>query len=413
MKIVHLTHSTHGGAGIAALRLVLALQQQGLQVVLVSSNRCIGFDGKEYPSDFFNYQKPTIGSRITTKLFRSNSLKIKAKRALQPINTKLNYEVASLPFSNFKLSEHPLVQEADLIHLHWIGSFLDYKDFFGNINKPLVWTLHDCNPFQGFFHYEYDEKENAHVIGALDAKIKAYKQQYISEVKDLTIVSPSRWLLQKAKASQVFNDRTKFKEIPNTISIPAKLQQEVSRLRKDLKIEKDAFVLLYVADLIATYRKGGAILVEALEMMDRPVTVITIGKGKLRCENPNIRVVEAGFVTDARLLSSYYQLASFFVLPSLEDNLPNTMLESLANGTPVIGFATGGIAEHLIQVSTGILAKDRNARSLKDAILLGMSSQDEYNEATIRSYAKEHFGNEVIASRFHELYQEGLKNIKE
>ncbi|MDR2993391.1 MAG: hypothetical protein LBV11_06090, partial [Bacillus cereus] len=78
------------------------------------------------------------------------------KKKLDKLEGK--YEIASIPFSSYRLENHPLIKEADIIHLHWIAdNFLNYPTFFKNIKQPIVWTLHDINPFRGIFHFDGDK----------------------------------------------------------------------------------------------------------------------------------------------------------------------------------------------------------------------------------------------------------------
>ena len=156
LKVLHLTTSSKGGAGIAALRLHEALREQGLASAYVSKNLTIDFTGISINDPFFLYRIPSISKKIVNKIkslfFLSEAQKL--QRKLTGLKDSLDYEMLSTAFSNFKMENHPLVKEADILHLHWVSGLIDFDTFFKKCKKPIIWTLHDMNPFQGFFHYE-------------------------------------------------------------------------------------------------------------------------------------------------------------------------------------------------------------------------------------------------------------------
>ena len=136
-------------------------------------------------------------------------------------------------------------------------------------------------------------------------------------------------------------------------------------------------------------------------------TVLVIGKGEIPAID-TVKIISLGEINSSSEMAECYSMADVFVLPSREDNLPNVMLEAFACGTPVIGFNTGGIAEHTIENITGILADEMTAESLENAIEKFYETRNNYNELVIKAYAEENFSNGKQALSYIELYHEIL-----
>lgn len=406
MKVLHITRSAKGGAGIAAKRLHDALCENGVQSGFLSSNLTIGFNNQIINDFFFTYRKPSLLKKVYLKvmaLFFPSQYQ-KAIFQLQKIEEMLECEIVSLPFSNYKLHEHPLVKEADVINLHWIGEFVDFPSFLKNCTKPIVWTLHDMNPFQGAFHYRNDRDRNSQIAGHFDSEMKRIKEIVIRSVTNGIIVSPSKWLLEEAKKSDVFLNWDK-KWIPNSINLGLFRHQDKDALRSEKNIGNDEFVMLFVADSLKNSRKGFDLLTAALlNLRDIKITILVIGKGEIPAIE-TVKIISLGEIDSSSEMVKCYSMADVFVLPSREDNLPNVMLEAFACGTPIIGFNTGGIAEHTIENVTGILADEMTAQSLANAIAKFYETRNDYSELVIRKYAEENFSYKRQASFYFGIYK--------
>jgi glycosyltransferase involved in cell wall biosynthesis len=100
----------------------------------------------------------------------------------------------------------------------------------------------------------------------------------------------------------------------------------------------------------------------------------------------------------------------FFWLPSLEDNLPNTVMESLACGTPVVAFRTGGIPDMVQHQQNGYLAEYRSSADLARGIAWVYSANRQVLSANSRRTIEDHFSEHIIARRHIDLYESLLKN---
>lgn len=405
MKVLHVTTSSKGGAGIAALRLHEALCKSGVLSAYISTNLTIDFNNKAIEDSFFCYKKPSLLKKIIIKivdLFTISKNK-KIVNDFHLLEKKMQFEIATLPFSKYKLHEHPLVKEADIINLHWIDGIVDYASFFQNCTKPIVWTFHDMNPFLGIFHYKNDEIANTEIALSFDSRIKKIKKDTIKCIKHGVLVTPSKWLLEEALKTDVYTDFEKI-SIPNSIDFEVFKILNKNELRIKYDIKENEFVVLFVADSIKNHRKGFDILSNSLALLENSnITIVTVGKGVIPMID-NLKIISLGEIKTSSKMAECYSLADVFVLPSREDNLPNVMLESFACGIPMIGFNVGGIAEHTIENVTGILATEISAEALAFAITQMKITIKKYNSDTIRKYAFENFSNKKQAELYIKIY---------
>ena len=315
----------------------------------------------------------------------------------------MQFEIATLPFSNYKIQNHPLFKEADIINLHWIDGIIDYQSFFPNCLKPIVWTFHDMNPFLGIFHYHNDDVLNAKICNSFDSKIKQIKKNVIKEIPKGTFVTPSKWLSKEVNKIDLFNG---FQQqvIPNAIDLVIFKIQDKELLRKKYRIDDNQFVVLFVSDSLKNPRKGFDLLLESLKLLEnKNISILTVGKGIVPIID-NLNIISLGEINSNVGMSECFALADVFVLPSREDNLPNVMLESFACGTPVIGFNVGGIAEHVVPNITGLLANEVTGFALAEAIIKLKQNIENYKRETIRNYAVDNFNFQKQADSYMELY---------
>lgn len=406
MKVLQITTSSKGGAGIAALRLHQALRDAGVSSAYLSKDLTIDFNGNEIADDFFAYHAPSFLTKVLRKLSRMFGLSQKTE---QPITAAMDIdaEMISEPFSDYLLHKHPLVKEATILNLHWVGLILDYPTFFQQIKKPIVWTLHDMNPFSGLFHYKGDTLSATSTLSAIDVKITAQKKEVIKISSVRAIISPSNWLLEEAKKSLFFPSQCIFKTIANSINIRAIDPTLFSDFRKKHQIPQNALVFLVVAYDLKSRRKGMDLLIGAIEELENiPITIVTVGKGVLEFSKENCTIVPLGVIDTPEEMRKCYAAADAFILPSREDNLPNVMLESFAVGTPVISFAHGGMLEHIKEGETGVLATALSKTGLKDAIVDFVHQKTSYKTEKIKEYASQHFSPKQQASRYLAIYNE-------
>jgi len=334
LKVVHLNTSFRGGAGKAVIRLHKALLKNDVQSSVINFNSSLGLTANLFSnsiklSSFVPDRFMIFLQRQMKNLFLSLKkylgfliLGSKERRigVFNKIYGSLDCEFASLPFSDYNILNNPLVKEADIIHLHWVAGMVDYESFFKLNDKPIVWTLHDMNPFQGIFHYKEDELRNVDISEKLDIKLRKLKETAISKRKsDVFVVSPSNWLLNEAKKSKAFTAVNGLC-ISNTIDTNLFTFQHRNGFKKINSIPENNFVFLFAANSIKIHRKGFDLLIESLKNIKSvSFTLLVLGANKISFPI-GLNIIYLGIENDDNKLINYYSASDAFILPSREDN---------------------------------------------------------------------------------------------
>ncbi len=419
MKVVHInTFDCAGGAARAANRL-----HQGLRRIGIDSRMFVREQASADPSVVL-YEPPR---NLPYRAYRV------ARREF--INRAIGRYRHTAPdgISNFSDDrgidggrpwKH--LPQNDLLQLHWVSEFLDYRSFFSAVpsGKPIVWTLHDMFPFTGGCHYNQGCEKFAAACGAcpqlgshsardLTTQVLRRKGASLKKIRDeqLHIVVPSRWLASEASRSALFS-RFASSVIPYGLDTELFAPRSRSAAREVFGIPPGSKVLLFIADGMHLPRKGFHLLVQALASMqtDPAVLLVSVGSGQ-PADLQGCRHVHIDSVNDDRVLSHVYSAADIFVCPSLEDNLPNTMLEALACGIPVAGFDAGGIPDAVRPGITGMMAPAGDVQQLRRIIieLLANDAKRAEISANCRKITLQEYGLDLQARRYRELYEEMLR----
>jgi glycosyltransferase involved in cell wall biosynthesis len=421
MKIVHIsTVDLVGGAARAACRLHDGLHRAGEESRMFVLNKCSNDPSVQ---QFAPSKNPAVRLKRTLR-------RIHIRRQGQgSANAQSGgYSMFSDDRSIFGAEPWRQCPSADVFQLHWVAGLLDYGAFFrwAPDKTPIVWTLHDMNPFTGGCHYDAECGRFANDCGSCPALSSAdegdlSRQIWKRKIKALArfandrvrVVAPSRWLAQKALSSSLLG-RFSCTVIPYGLDTEKFRPREERAIRDELGISSDARVILFLADGVGDPRKGYSYLLTALECVKdlRDVVVLTLGRGTPEAIS-NLRHIHIDAVADDERIAEIYGAADVFVAPSLQDNLPNTILESMACGTPVIAFRVGGIPDVVRDGQTGLLAPPRGARALGQAIreLLQNSALRSEMAQNCRRVVQEEYRLDVQANRYVSLYGELLQGV--
>lgn len=312
---------------------------------------------------------------------------------------------------------------SDIVNLHWISRFVDYRAFFEGISErlPVVWTLHDMNLFTGGCHYDRGCGAYRRRCGScpqlgsedeedLSRQVWRRKDDLLSRLGDgrLHIVTPSRWLADTAAASSLVGERFPVSVIPYGVDTEVFAPRDRDFARRVLDVPTEANVVLFVAHSVENDRKGFGVLREALAGLagEEGLVLLSLGKGEPAVPE-GIEQRHLGFVVDDRYLSVIYSAADVFVIPSRQDNLPATALEAMACGTPVVGSDVGGIPEMVRPGETGYLAEDGDPDDLRDAILRVLRDPEGRDAMSRRCRRRvlEEYGLDWQARRYEQLYR--------
>ncbi|GAB1409753.1 hypothetical protein MASR1M90_09070 [Desulfovibrionales bacterium] len=412
MKVVHLCTIDFGGAAKAAYRLHKGLQSTGIDSTMLVV--CKKLDD------------PSVKRVACTTV---HQIKNQWPSLMQHWNNILTaypnrpkgIEIFTDTFSSLNLLEINDIKEADIINLHWVAGMFDYKHAAqAFVGKKIVWTLHDMNPFTGGCHYAGTCTAYTSVCGACPQLGSADRDDlanHVFKIKaetyrklDLTIVTPSKWLGSCSAGSTLFG-RFRHEVIPNGFPLDTFKPMDRKTIRDHFSISDDTRVVLFGADSIVNQRKGFALLLKALAELSKmdckhKLVLAVFGalqnSEKIPCAFP---VLTFDFVSNENDLAALYNLADVFVVPSLEDNLPNTVVESLGCGTPVASFAIGGIPDMVDHKKTGYLAQPGNASDLATGIRWSLNEAPRQIRMACRNKAESFFALQTQAANYKKLYE--------
>jgi glycosyltransferase involved in cell wall biosynthesis len=314
----------------------------------------------------------------------------------------------------------------DVINLHWIADFVDLTGFFSQVPSgvPIFWRLSDMNAVTGGCHY--DNGCGRYLTGCgtcpqigstdpedLSRQIWRRKQAVFDRIDSgrLHIIALNRWMADTVRQSPLLR-KFQVTIIPNGVDTNVFAPRDRSLSRDVLDIPKDRRVVLFAAaEGVANKRKGFSMLTQALRALHgvKDLLLVCVG-GQGQRLDVDIPHLHLGHVHDERLLSLVYSAADLYVIPSLQDNQPNTVLEAMACGTPVVGFDVGGIPDMVRPQVTGLISAPEDVTALGAAIvdLLGSSEKRSAMSQASRRIVMEEYTRERQVKRYAELYAAAL-----
>jgi glycosyltransferase involved in cell wall biosynthesis len=417
MKVVHLSTLDSGnGAVNAANQLHRSLHRLGVDsTMFVAERHSMITDPRVL---LFN-PSMDLHRRLLRRLRRKQITRSLARyRTSRPQGSGAFSDDRS-PYGADLLAQLP---PCDVINIHAMFNFIDYQTFFTTVpqHTPVVRTLHDMNFFTGGCHYARDcdkftascgtcPQLGSHQEVDLSRHIWQRKQAALQSVAPgcLHVVTPSHWLANEAQRSPLLR-HFPITTIPYGVDTESFCPRERGIAREILGIPPDAQVVLFVASPLARPEKGFALLVQALEGLAHlpDLLLLIVGNGQPPVE-VKVSHLQLGYIGNKRLLSLVYSATDVFAIPSLQDNQPQTVLEALACGTPVVGFAVGGIPDMVRPGVTGLLAPPQDVVALRSAIreLLHEPASRAALAANCRRVAVEEYNLELSAQRYRDLYQ--------
>lgn len=379
-RIVELaTNDTLGGAARSAYRLHLGLRSLGVDVRMLARWKHSNDPSVVQLDDRFVDEDRLVADRATRD------------RWVRDNRTELSDTLFSLGHFSIDVGRHPLVADAEILHLHWVANFLGPAAFasIAALDRPIVWTLHDEWAYTGGCHYTASCERFTRGCSAcpqLREDPLRLVERFFQERRDawrdanLTVVTPSRWLADQARKSTVLGHHD-VRVIPygldtTTFAPPSPEAKRVFRVRHG--IPRDAFVLAFGVDRIGERRKGYHHLVRAIgECASNLRNVHLVRFGDPSDAPPlDLPTTDLGSINNDAALALAYGSADAFVLPTLEDNLPNGVLEALACATPVIAYATGGVPDVIADGVNGWLAPTGRVDELAARIASAASDAD-------------------------------------
>jgi glycosyltransferase involved in cell wall biosynthesis len=418
LNIVQITtDDIRGGAAIAAYRLYAGLKLFDPNVRMLVKNK------NSTNPDIIAVSPIDQDVELEKEIFSD----VIQQKCIDKNRTAISTTLFSYPIFGYDFNHSILLKNADIINLHWINFFCSLSSLkkIVDLKKPIVWTLHDQWLLTGGCHYtsgcnEYlkecmncpqlkqDGKHLPHLF--LDKK-----RELIREMNPV-IVTPSNWLANIVKKVALFQD-ARVEVIPNSIDTDLYVNISKETARKRLNLPQDGYYLLFSITNTSEKRKGLHHLIAAFKYcMEDPLFLNKVMNGqiKLICfgypdsgvnEIP-VPLISLGLIKDESDLSTVYSAADVFLFPSIEDNLPNMVIEAMSCGTPTIAFDAGGIPEMIQNGVNGYIVEKGSASEYAKVILDLIKDPERSIQLSenSRAIALNKFSLEVQAKKYLELY---------
>jgi glycosyltransferase involved in cell wall biosynthesis len=413
MKVILLNTSERtGGAAIAANRLMKALIDNGIEAkTLVLNKQTDDENVISIQSSFFkrqlarlNFLWERLGIFVHNRFSRENLFKV------------------SIANTGFDVSKHPSVKEADIIHIHWINQgFLSLSGLqkLFNSGKPVFCTMHDMWFFTGICHHAREcnlYQTHCHDCfylnkpGSHDLSNRVFKQKKeLYQSGKITFIACSRWMQSCAGKSALLSGQ-KIIAVPNPIDTTLFHPMDQSLCRKNLNLPVDKKLILFGAVKISDERKGIHYLNKAIDFLSQAtgtshLELVIFGKSDMDLSKFfALKVNYVNYLSDEKDIIALYNAADVYVTPSLDENLPNTIMEAMACGTPCVGFKTGGIPEMIDHQQNGYVAKYEDPDDFAKGILWCLENY-RLLSTDARKKVEKCYSNEVVAKQYINLYQ--------
>lgn len=401
-----------GGAAVAAGRLMESLKNNGIKAkMLVRDKQTDQISVVGLKRSWLHVWK-FMWERIV--IWKANRFKKNDLFAVDIANT--GTDITSLPE----------FQQADVIHLHWINQGMLSLNTIRKIltsGKPVVWTMHDMWPCTGICHYAREcrnyEQECHHcpyIYGGgskkdLSTRIFRKKKEIYSQAS-ITFVGCSRWLAEKAKVSGLLTGQTVI-SIPNAINTNLFKPHNKQEARRKCRLPQEGKLILFGSVKITDKRKGIDYLIEACKLLAEKhpewkdsLGVVVFGNQSQQLQDLiPFRVYPLPYIKNEHELVDIYNAVDLFAIPSLEENLPNMVMEAMSCGVPCVGFNTGGIPEMIDHLHNGYVAQRKSSEDLANGIHWVLT-EPEYAELSAQACRKAigNYSESIIAKKYTDVY---------
>jgi len=412
MRVVFLnTVDSGGGAARAAVRLMHGVREAGVdakmlvQRKLADDNAVVGPDG-----------------RFGNELAVVRSLLDCAPLGLYPKRNRFIFSTAFLPE---KLQHKVDLIKPDIVHLHWLGEGFLRLESLAQFGRPLVWTLHDSWAFTGGCHLPFDclnYREKCGFCPTLGSSRQSDLSRWVWRRKErifkklnLTVVAPSRWLASCAKSSSLLHGFP-IEVIPNGLDLCRFRPLDKLFARQILGLPQDKQLILFGAmSSTSDKNKGFHLLQPALQKLAAKgwkMNVELLVFGSTEPDNApdfGLRTHYLGRLHDDTSIALLYSAADLFVTPSIQENLSNSVMETMACGTPCVAFNIGGMPDLIEHQHNGYLARPFEPEDLAEGIAWGLADEERLHLLSSRCREKvAEFSIDRVAGRYLDLYKKLL-----
>ena len=401
-----------GGAAIAAGRLMDALKNNGIKAKMLV---------REKQTDRLSVTGLKMNAWRVWQFIWERILIWKENRF-----RKHNLFAVDIANTGTDITTIPEFQEADIIHLHWINqgmlSLNDIRKILQS-GKPVVWTMHDMWPCTGICHHArecdkyHQECHHCPYIYKGGSK-KDLSNQVFKKKKELyqlapiTFITCSQWLKGRAGQSALLNGHT-IVDIPNPINTGLFKPQNTVAARNRMGLPTDKKLILFGSVKVTDKRKGIDYFIESCKLLaekhpelKEELGVVVYGKNSEQLK-PLIpfQVFPLDFISSDKDLVNVYNAVDLYVTPSLEENLPTTIMEAMACGVPCVGFNVGGIPEMIDHLHNGYVAEYKSAEDLANGVIWTLN-ESEYHTLSEEACRKavSNYSESTVAKKYIDVY---------
>ena len=418
LQPVHISNGDiQGGAARAAYRIHRCLTEAGSNSQMLVRNKA---------SDDWRVKTPA--GKLSKQFGRLRSPAGKAVSALQRRSGPGGPRNSA--WLRTRLSEQIHASEADVINLHWIAAeTLSVGDIM-RMKRPVIWTMHDMWPLCGLEHYApenadarwrqgYKFSNRPNCVQGFDMDRHMWRAKSRLQTRQLTLVSPSRWLADCARASAQFS-KTPIEVVGHPLDLSVFRPLERAFCRNALQIPQEEKIILFGAIGGGTDpRKGFDLLQDALRLAYpgsvENTTCAVFGQcaPKTLPDLP-IPVRWLGRFSDDLTLAMAYSAADVMVVPSRQEAFGLTAAEAAACGCPVVAFDGTGVADIVSHRKTGFLARPFDAGDLAAGLSWVLEDDNRRNNlaAASRLRSKSLWSYGSIASRYQDIYASAADTFK-
>lgn len=410
MKVLHLNAADiEGGAARAATRLVRGLAELGVDAGLRVQRR--------------NGLSPLVAgpsSPLAKALGRARPTVEQLLSGISPSRLNGPFSAACLPE---RLTAQIAQAAPHIVHLHWVARMMRLESL-RHFRVPLVWTMHDSWAFTGGCYLpgactRYRERCGSCPVLASDREQDLSRRIWLRKKKawadlNLTVVAPSRWMAERVRSSSLFHD-LRIEVIPNGLETDLFRPADKHGAREALSLPPGKKLILFGAKGATSDRnKGFHLLAEALRELTATgrlrdtaeLAVFGLGEAD-RLPELAFPAHRLGWQGDDTTLALLYAAADVFVLPSLQENLPYTVMEAMACGTPCVAFNQGGVPDLVDHRENGYLAEPYRTADLARGIAWILEGDDNHDRlaAGAREKVTGEFSLKRVAQRHLALYR--------
>ncbi len=353
---------------------------------------------------------------------------------LEHIAKKIYFRLQSIgfqeiiPFEYIHLSKEIKRMNYDIIHFHDLTTAVSpYTLMLLSKKIPVVWTLHDCSSFTGGCIYPMDC--NNYFSGCYNCPLKNqwpfgrnfdfaflfFKLKKKLHLNKLYLLAPSNWLIESAQKNNIIKNPIHY--VSNGVDIDIYKQLDKKLARKKRGIDPDRFIILLTAGNIADKRKGIDFSLDTLQKLKKlncEFLLLIVGTLDYPTEQlfSEFDYYKAGYISDEKELNLCYSMADIFLNCSIQDNQPLVVLETMASGTPTVGFETGGIPEMIIQNNTGFLVSNQDTNLLAEKIKEIKETKIYENwSLNCSNLARNKFTHELFYKKHLEMYTKFIEDF--